>query len=374
MEDNAPPPRVRGKGRGSSFFALGRDIWERLQIAETSNRMNLILTYLVLLAGTGSDHRLTKWSAKACEQYTGVGKPRARHAITELVAAGLVEHTDTSTQMKPQYRLPELPREAEPIFLPMQLVTGLADETPILQRVRETGDALALIMLIDLYGEVQLDATYGIPLGKLSEGMADASPPRKLREVGVHTIWSLHAGTAFTASGNWTTKHRIPIEDNVAAWQPFWERLTTLKNIGALWYEPWVFDGPDADAEPLLPVDPGVFFSFTPADDEAKLTLSAYQAAQALIKDEGYLLDHYEADVVLPLPAHFRPPALRSVARLRVEPDTPARRLSYRHRRLLIERFQQAFDQLIQDAEASRFNRPMRSRIVSDPPVGPSVG
>lgn len=374
MDEERPSPQVRGKGRGSSFFALGRDIWERLQIAETSNRMNLILTYLVLLAGTGSDHRLTKWSSKACEQYTGVGKPRARHAIAELVAAGLVEHTDASTHMKPQYRLPELPREAEPIFMPMQMVTGLADETPVLQRIRETGDALALILLIDLYGEVQLDATYGIPIENLSEGMPDAPPPRKLREVGVHTIWSLHAGKSPRASGRWTTKHRLPIADNAAAWQPFWERLAALKNVGAIWYEPWVFDGPDVDAEPLLPVDPGVFFSFVPSDDEAKLTLSAYQAAQALVKDEGYLLDRYEADVVLPLPAHFRAPALRGVARLRVEPDTPGRRLAYRQRRLLIERFQSAFDQLIEDAEASRFNRPMRSKLQSDPPLGPSAG
>lgn len=373
MEGDTQTPRIRGKGRGSSFFALGRDVWERLQTAKTSNRMNLILTYLVLLAGTGSDHRLTKWSAKACEQYTGVGKPRARHAIAELIAAGLVEHTDTSTHLKPQYRLPELPREAEPIFLPMQLVTGLADETPVLQRIRETGDALVLIMLIDLYGEVQLDATYGIPIDSLSEGIPDAPPARKLREVGVHTIWSLHAGTAPKASGNWTVKHRLPIENNIGAWQPFWERLTALKNVGALWYEPWVFDGADTDAEPLLPVDPGVFFSFAPTDDEAKLTLSAYQAAQALVKDEGYLLDRYEADVVLPLPAHFRAPTLRGVARLRVEPDTPGRRLAYRQRRLLMERFQRAFDQLLEDAEASRFNRPMRTRIAFDPQLGPSA-
>src|SRR3546814_19565879 len=45
---------------------------------ETGNRLNLVTAFIVLLAGTGSDHQITKWSAKACEQHTGMGKPRAK--------------------------------------------------------------------------------------------------------------------------------------------------------------------------------------------------------------------------------------------------------------------------------------------------------
>jgi hypothetical protein len=361
--------RTRGKGRGSNFFALGRDVWERLQTCETTNRLNLLLTYLVLLAGTGSDHRLTKWSAKACEQYVGVGKPRARHAIEELIVAGLMARTDTSTRLMPQYQLPELPREAEPIFLPIQLVTGFAQETPVLQRVRETGDVMLLIMLIDLYGAVQMDATYGLPLSQLSLGRAEATPAKKAREVGVYKIWALDLGSATTAAGAWTAKHRLPISENVAAWEPFWNRVQTLKNIGALWYEPWIFDGPSHDAEPIIPVDPAVFFTFNPVDDEAKLTLAAYEAAQALITDQGYLLERSDADVIIPLPAHRQAPALRGIARLRIEPDTPGRRWAFRQRRLLIERYQEAFDQLKRDAEEGRFDRPLQLRSKSTAPA-----
>ena len=63
--------RLRGKGRGGNFFAIDRPAWERLWEVETGNRLNLVTAYMVLLAGTGSDHQLSKWSAKACEQHTG---------------------------------------------------------------------------------------------------------------------------------------------------------------------------------------------------------------------------------------------------------------------------------------------------------------
>ena len=49
--------------------------------------------------------------------------------------------------------------EPTPIFLPVGLVTGLTGaDTSMLCRMRETGDVLALRLLIDLYGEVTLDA------------------------------------------------------------------------------------------------------------------------------------------------------------------------------------------------------------------------
>ena len=54
-------------------------------------------------------------------------------------------------------------------FLPVALVTGLAAEASILRRVRETGDPMLLRMVIDLYGQVQLDATYGVPVAALSQ-------------------------------------------------------------------------------------------------------------------------------------------------------------------------------------------------------------
>src|SRR4051794_27978064 len=85
------PRHLRGIGKGSNFMVLHRPVWKKLCEAKTTNRMNLVTAFLVLLAGTGSDHRLTKWSAKACEEHAGMGKPRAKHAIEELIGLKLVK-------------------------------------------------------------------------------------------------------------------------------------------------------------------------------------------------------------------------------------------------------------------------------------------
>ena len=359
MEDDAAEKRVRGRGRGSNFFALGKDTWLELQAAPTSNRLYLILVYLVLLAGTGSDHRLTKWSAKACEQYVGLGKPRVKRAIEELIAAGLVKHTSASTRMTPQYELRELPRDAEPIFLPVQLVTGLDREAPVLRRVREAGDALLLVLLIDLYAEIVTDATHGVPIDQIRQKSPVAA--RKISETGVHALWGLSAGIQSQAwKVGWSTKHVVERKGQKSDWQPLWDRLSMLTKMGAIWWEPWVFDSEANDAEPLFPIDPGVMSSYNPTDCEAKLTMAAFHASLALLGDRTYMMERTEADIFVPLPVHHSPPEIQGVLRLRVEADTPGRRRSFGKRRGLIEAYQVAFDQVRTDAEAGRFDRPLR--------------
>jgi len=365
MEEGQTEKRTRGEGRGSKFLALGRDVWEQLWTVETTNRLTLTLTYFTLLAGTGSDHRLTKWSAKACEQYLGIGKPRAKHAIDELIAAGLVKLTEKATRFAPQYELPELPLEAEPIFLPVQLVTGLSGETPVLRRVKETGDPLLLRMLIDLYSLVVLDATFGVPIANLREGgLTDGQPnARKIASVGAHAVWAIKSGTWRSGGGDWAQRHYVEGKKGAKGdWSRFWERVDLLKQIGALYFEPWLFDSDALDAEPLMPLDPAGFYAVAEPDEEAKLTRLAFDAARALISDERpYVMDNADADFFVPLTLHQQAPALRQVARLRVEADTPGRRLAWKRRRVLIEHRTAAYQQLIDDVGGGRFDRPMRT-------------
>lgn len=356
----------RGKGRGRLFFALERDLWERLWTLETSNRLTFTLTYLVLLAGSGSDHQLTKWSAKACEEHVGIGKPRAMRAIEELIGHGIVGRTEVSTRTMPQYRLPALDRDADPIFLPVQLVTGLAGETPMLRRVRETGDPLLLRMLIDLYGLLQTDATYGVPIETLRQDPSPHHPARKLLEAGANAVWALELGGQQAARGDWALPHRVDARGEAEAWGLFWERVATLTKIGALWFEPWVFDGEALDAEPLFPVDPSIHYDVRETDLVTALTRIAYDAAVALAGERTYLIDRAEGDILVALPVHHRPPEIRGVARMRVEPDTPGHRRAYAQRMQRIEGYQDAYRLLRDDAHAAKFDRPLR-------PVTPDV-
>lgn len=356
MADEIEEKVVRGKGRGSLFFVLGREIWEELKAAKSANRLNLVLTFLTLLAGTGSDHRLTKWSAKACEDYLGIGRPRGRAAIDELIDCGLVSHTPASTKLAPQYLLPDIGDDENPIFLPLQVVTGFHGEAPILRRVRETGDWLLLQMLIDLYSLVQLDATYGVPISHLRQGAEDELG-QKVSEMGVHAIWATSMGRSQGASGDWVQAHHE--KGKKAPWETFWARLKTLQNIGALWYEPWLFDGAAWDAEPLFPVDFSVHYTRQASDDVARLSQIVAEATSLLLEGREYLLESHNADLGVPLPLHQQPPALRGVAKLRVEPDTPGCRLAYAARKSSVERWTEAYAALVQDARAGRYDRPL---------------
>jgi len=349
----------RGEGRGSKFFVLDRDIWSRLWQAPTANRLNFVSSFLVLLAGTGADNRLTKWSAKACEERVGMGKPRAKVAIEELISSGLAERTETSRPNFPQYRLAEPRSTTEPIFLPIQLITGLADEIPILRRVRETGDPLILRMLVDLYGLVETDAPFAVPLTKLRLADDSSSACRKVVEMGANTVWALHLSETPSAAGDWSVPHAIKTGSNAWDWSDFWKRLNTLQILGAVWFEPWVFDGEPLDSEPLYPVEDAAGGRNVSQEARKISSLSLYASA-ALVGERRYLVDQNVDRNFVIMPTHHRPPAVRGVAKLRVEADTPGRRMAYAKRMRAIEAQVLGLESLLQETAAGRYDKPIR--------------
>lgn len=357
-EDSPNDAATKSKRKLGRFCVLDREIWGSLWNIPTRNRLNLITTFIVLLAGTGGDNRTTKWSARACEERVGIGKPRAKLAINELAEAGVLEHTDNSTPSYPQYRLPRPDREKDPIFLPVELVTGLSNETSALRRVRETGDPLVLRMLIDLYGMVEVDAPFSIPLKNLKQLDGEPNSSRKALEMGAHAVWALNFGNTLSASGDWTAVHRKN-QKTGASWDDFWARVRLLERIGLLYFEPWVFSGEDDDAEPLFPINLDAMYAGD-TDSVAELTRSAFDAASALADERPYLLDNHPGKMFVPLPLHHSAPALRGVAKLRVEADTPGRRRAYALRMTHIEDYFAAFRQLERDAHAGDYSRPLR--------------
>lgn len=345
-----PPERKRGAGRGSRFFVLDRTHWEVTCGAATHNQLNLLTAMLVLLAGTGADQQLTKWSTKACEQYTGMGKPRAKRAIEELLKARIISLTPSSTPRFPQYKFAAPNANKEPIFLPMQLVMGFREETPVLKRVRDTTDAVLLRMLIDLYGRTQVDAAYGMPLDVLAKQSDTAEACKKIFETGAHAVWSL-APAVQRSAGEW---RRPYLGKN--SQEHFWPRLDLLERIGALWFEPWVFASDGTDAEPLFPVG-----APDPKGGEFSLTEVALRAAVLLAADRTYLLNPHADSQLVILPAHHAPPLVRGVARMRVEADTPGRRAAYGARAECIRFWHGEYERLFADLKLGRTDRPIRT-------------
>lgn len=343
--------------RGGNFFAVDRDIWKRLWEVEATNRLNFISAYLVVSAGTGSDHRLSKWSTKACERHVGIGKPRAKIAIDELIEHGFAAHTEQSSRAYPQYMLQEIPSDSDPIFLPVGMVTGLATEASLLRRVREVGDPMLLRMLVDLYGLVQIDSTYGVPISSLSLVAPEDFPARNVFEIGVHAIWALRLSDRLIARGDWTSPH------HTKNWSVFWDRLQTLEDIGAIWYEPWIYESSDPDAEPMFPISMLTSHRLKVDPDVTRLTNVIRNASENLAEDRAYLIEMYSEDILVPLSRHRNMPGIRGVARLRVEADTPGRRLSYRDRVRLIETYEHGYAALGREAVIGQYNQPLNTRM-----------
>lgn len=358
--ESPPAPKAtreeqnRQRSKGGKFFVLEREAWELLWTLPTINRLNLLTAYLVLLAGTGVDHALSKWSAHACEHYAGMGKPRAQVAIRELIDTGMLARVPGSRAAHPQYSFPPRSRGDDAIFLPMQMITGVeggsCGETPMLRRVRETGDAMVLRLLIDLYGKVQLDRTHGVPIASLC--LLDPLPmsSHRLARRGANALWALRLGCTLHAAESWREiygQHAAEYGTD----DPFEARLQTLRSMGAIWFEPWIFNGIGFDAEPLLPAPL--------MEEDREPWQQAMLPCARTLHGETDLFDAPDVALVA-LPAHHRMPRLFCVARLRVEADTPGRRSSWLQRNEALERSFRTYRELDARLQAEDFGWPMR--------------
>jgi hypothetical protein len=134
-----------------------------------------------------------------------------------------------------------------------------------------------------------------------------------------------------------------------------------IEKIGAIWYEAWIFDSEEPDAEPLFPVDFAALYHQSEGDDVYRLTRTMLDAAANLSEERSDLLGRYALDVLVTLAQHRRAPGIRGVARMRIEADTPGRRLSYYKRRTQIELYEAGFTQIALDALRGEYSRPMNT-------------
>lgn len=288
-------------------MVLGRASWERLLTSKRiTNRLNAACAYLTMLAGTGPDNATTSWSARSFETYLGMRKANGQRAISQLVDIGLAIIEKAGA--RPRYKLTNAPaKEADDsacIFLPNQMVTGLGDAPPLLRRLRETGDILPLQLLISIYGEVQDDLTYGLDAalrGEFRPGHDHPVGPD--RKFGANSIWLVEPCSMSRVEGKW--------------WQPagpdgVWPQIKTLESLKALSDEPWLFSGPDTDADPLCP------WNYT-------IENAHRNAAMALCKFEHWS----NGAVPVVLASHMPAPAVRSVYRPTIMADTPRRRMRF---------------------------------------------
>src|SRR3546814_19952397 len=103
-----------------------------------------------------------------------------------------------------------------------------------------------------------------------------------------------------------------------------------IEKIGAIWYEAWIFDSEEPDAEPLFPVDFAALYHQSEGDDVYRLTRTMLDAAANLSEERSDLPVRYALDVLVTLAPSRRAPPIRGVSSMRIHSQPPARR---QHRR-----------------------------------------
>jgi len=297
---------------------------------------------------------MTKWSTNSISDHTGMRKDAARTAIGELLTAKLIERAPTWTATFPHHHITagkaKAETEAEVIFLPVGLVTGLTGtDTSMLCRMRETGDPLLLRLLIDLYGAVTTDAPFAVALPMLRTFHDKGQAAEKVLGVGAHAVWEIADVDMMQSLKLDRARYQAKGEK-----EGFWDRVKLLEKVGATWREPWICSNSTEDADPIFP--------FTP---DAMVRQWAQVAAEKLVKGSDdqrqWLMDQRNGMLVV-LPDHHQMPAIQMLTRMRIEADTPGRRGAYGERMRIVSHWIEQYDRLAKEAAKGQFSNPLRTQ------------
>jgi hypothetical protein len=129
--------------------------------------------------------------------------------------------------------------------------------------------------------------------------------------------------------------------------------------LGAVWFEPWLFSSNADDADPLFPIDFGVLHQMKDVDEVSTLSRIMLQVAYQMTEGREYLIEGASSGMFVALPRHHQAPAIRGVAKLRVEPDSPGRRIAHGRRMSMIEDRTAAYERLYKDLAGGRYDRPL---------------
>ena len=369
-----------------NFFAIDRRKWS--DVCDIS--LNVAVAFLVLARGSGPDNRRTSWSTQAIERHAGMSRGRARDAIASLVDKPVIGRLRSGTRPKydlggPEPSSPRLtPRQAgvlglvvggeQPviaadrqvaynlrqkgllsldsghfsvvrpeapeqqwIWLPNEIVTGVADEVPPVRLLRQAQAVDTLRLFIDCYGAQNLREDGGISRSAVYRGYER----HRVGQQGAHVIWGFKSDGTYALRDSALIKPHIE-DDSIDA---FGRRLGALVDLGLIEWVPHLMEGEGADAEAIHPL------SFCATDGAAyELAVAANKAGLAMLTP-GQVQGARDNCValVVPVPRHFASVQLIDIARLRYRPKTKATAAWWQNSRSQIEAWQRKYESLATD-------------------------
>lgn len=322
----------RKRGGTGNFFIVDQRLWKAVC---DEGDINAAAAWLLLLQGTGANHRTTAWSVESIKHYLGIGFPRAKDAVGKLLSLGFIRHGEKHTAMKPRYDLltfaewsaangnagtgkaaAEEDADYSLIWLPNELVTGTErHEKPPIYKVRSSGDLRALRLLVDLYHEHNLRDDGGINRQYIYEEYEG----RKVVERGPFTIMGFRSiNKCIHYNGPYLAYTGQP--KNKEGESAAWESTLVLERAGLLTFVPHLMENESKDAEVIHPFGIG---GRSEHELETLIGAEARRAAAILCQDRQ--LDKALADGLLLCPlvtGEYSKAQLVGIARLHYRPHT----------------------------------------------------
>jgi len=288
------------KNRGN-FFAVDSKQWPGV----CDLGMNEALLYLVMACGTCRNNIVTQWSAHALQKYTRIARSRAKKARESLLQSPFV-HVKRSGK-HPIYELhrsASFDPQCDLVWLPNEIITGIQNEVPAIERIRQHRDVLCLRQFVELFHQQNLVDDCGISRHCFSQQYER----KKIAESGQYDIWGFSESSLVREPSS----EGVNFDDESSP-ELFLERLNQLISLGLIQMTPYLCEGPGPDDEIIHPLA-----SVFDCDD---LNIATEEAVLRLLPDqyEGVLACHH---FVAPVPRHISNVAVVGIGQTRHRPKT----------------------------------------------------
>jgi hypothetical protein len=210
--------------------------------------------------------------------------------------------------------------KADPIWLPNELVTGAAEETPPIELIRQMQDVMTLRLFVDYYGVHDLREDGGVPrqftfqkYNRLQSG--------SWREF---VVWAFERGVVncYPATDivrphcrDLTKKEKA--EGKIES-DDFFRRQDKLADVGLIQWRPHLVESEDPAAEIIHPYG----MAGDDGDIEDRIGAAAHRAGMAMLTEAQRQWVVKNNLWLAPVPAHMTNVTMVDVARLRYRPRT----------------------------------------------------
>ena len=313
MNEYPPAPKTKAARKGN-FFAIELEAW----CLVCDQDINAAVAYLVMARGSWKDNSTTKWSVRAVARYGGIWRRRAKEAIDNLIALGLVELTG-GTQRKPIYKIRYINGGSNMIWLPNELVGHPKQELRPISLLRETQDIDLLRLLIDLYFIHDLPGDGGVNRRELVKTFSR----HEVGERGAFKIWGFLPGgysapqsASFAAAGQ---RDLIDQEAENEFKEKIFAAILELERLGFFEFVVHLVESNEHTGEIIHPLP----LPLTGLPVEQRLTAVAGSAARGMLTDgQRKWAKDSGIELLVPIRAHLKSVAAVGIARMRFRPKT----------------------------------------------------